>query len=239
MTQLFNDIFYQPIFNFLVWIYNLLPNHDLGLAIIILTLIIRLILFPLAQKQIRSQRSLTKLQPKIEELKLQYKDNKEALGKAMMDLYKQEKINPLSSCLPLLIQLPFLLAVYWVFKNGLSNGSLDLLYPFVHNPGSLNPVTLGFFDLSVKSIPLAILAGAAQFWQSKMMIGKQKAQGTAAAMNKQMLYIMPAFTVYIGWVFPAGLTLYWFVTILFSIVQQKILFRQMDQMDKTAAPSVK
>ncbi len=235
MTELFNDIFYQPIFNFLVWIYNLLPNHDLGLAIIILTLIIRLILFPLAQKQIRSQRALTKLQPKIEELKLQYKDNKEALGKAMMDLYKQEKINPLSSCLPLLIQLPFLLAVYWVFKNGLANGSLDLLYPFVHNPGSLNPITFGFFDLSIKSIPLAILAGGAQFWQSKMMIGKQKAQGTAAAMNKQMLYIMPAFTVYIGWVFPAGLTLYWFVTILFSIVQQKILFRQMDKLDKASS----
>ena len=81
MFQIFNDFFYQPIFNVLVWIYNILPNHDLGLAIIILTLIIRLILFPLAQKQIRSQRSLTKLQPKIEELKLQYKDNKDAVKK--------------------------------------------------------------------------------------------------------------------------------------------------------------
>jgi YidC/Oxa1 family membrane protein insertase len=227
-------IFYQPLFNLLVWIYNVLPTHDLGWAIIILTLLIRIVLYPMGQKSIKSQRALQTIQPKIDALKTQYGTDKEGLGKAMMQLYKDEGINPLSSCLPLLIQFPFLIALYAVFRSGLTHNSFDLLYPFVMNPGQLNHVAFGFFDLTMKSIPLAIAAGLAQFWQTRMLMGQQKNQpkpqnpnDISAMMNKQMIYLMPIMTVFIGVSLPAGIAMYWLATTIFSGIQQMILFRQM------------
>ncbi len=227
-------IFYQPLFNLLVWIYNVLPTHDLGWAIIILTLLIRLILYPLGQKSIKSQKSLQTIQPKIDALKEQFGSDKEGLGKAMMQLYKDEGINPLSSCLPLLIQFPFLIALYTVFQSGLKSESFDLLYPFVLNPGQLNHIAFGFFDLTVRSIPLAIAAGLAQFWQTRMLMGQRADQpkpknpnDISAMMNKQMIYVMPVVTVFIGISLPAGITMYWLATTVFSGLQQMILFRQM------------
>src|SRR3989338_65550 len=115
MAELFNTILVQPLFNLLVFFYNLIPGHDLGMAIIVLTVVIKLVLYPLSRQSIRSQKALKDLQPKMDALKKQYKDNKEKQAKAMMELYKTEKVNPLSSCLPLLIQLPFLIAVFHVF----------------------------------------------------------------------------------------------------------------------------
>jgi len=232
-------VFYQPLFNLLIWIYNVLPTHDLGWAIIILTLLIRIVLYPLGQKSIRSQKALQTIQPKIDALKEQYKGDKEAMGKAMMQLYKDEGINPLSSCLPLLIQFPFLIALYYVFQNGLTNNSFDLLYPYVLNPGQLNHIAFGFFDLTTKSIPLALAAGAAQFWQTRMLMGQrknqplpQKTNDITAMMNKQMLYIMPVVTVFIGASLPAGITIYWLATTVFSGLQQMILFAQMKKQEE-------
>jgi len=111
MIHLFTIIFYQPILNLLVWLYNIVPGHDIGIAIILLTIIVKIILLPLSKKMIESQKALQDLQPKIEEIKKQF-PAKEEQGKAMIKLYQENKINPLSSCLPLLIQLPFLIAVY-------------------------------------------------------------------------------------------------------------------------------
>jgi len=236
--NIFNIILYQPLFNLLVWLYNTASFGDLGVAIILLTLVIKIILFPLAQKSIHSQRALQKLQPKMEELKVQYKDNREELSKAMMNLYKQEKINPLSSCLPLLIQLPILIAVYQVFIHGLKNGSLDMLYPFVQNPGQLNVLAFGFLDLSQKNVILGVLAAAAQYWQSKMMISKQvKAQGTAAMMNQQMLYMIPGFTIVLSFTLPSGLMLYWLATTVFSIIQQEIFIKRKEKKEPAATVS--
>ena len=131
ITHLFTIIFYQPILNLLVWLYDVIPGHDIGVAIILLTIIIKLVLLPLSKKSIESQKSLRDLQPKMDEVKKRYPDSKEEQSKAMMVLYKENKINPLSSCLPLLIQLPFLWALYRVFYNGLTKkGSLDLVYSF-------------------------------------------------------------------------------------------------------------
>src|SRR3989338_8207042 len=120
MSQIFNLIFYQPILNLLVFLYNIVPGHDIGLAIIIMTVIIKLILLPLSKQSIRSQKAMQDLQPKIEEIKKKYANNKEEQGRAMMQLYKQEKVNPFSSCLPLLIQLPFLFAVFFFFLKRLN-----------------------------------------------------------------------------------------------------------------------
>ena len=118
-----------------------------------------------------------------------------------------------------------------IAKTGSQVGSaiymnLDLLYPGIANPGSLNQTAFGFFDLSVRSIPLAVLAGLAQYWQTKMLMNKREKKGSMASMmNKQMLYMMPVITIVIGSSFPAGLTLYWFATTFFSALQQLWMFR--------------
>ncbi len=220
---IFFTLFYQPIFNLLVFLYNIVPNHDLGIAIIILTLIIRLVLYPLSKKSIKAQKELQNIQPEIEKLKEEYKDDKEKMGPELMALYKKHKINPFSSCFPMLVQLPFLIAIYRVFFDGLTKeGSMSALYSFVSNPGTLNPVAFGFLDLSEKSLIMALLAGAGQFWQSKMMINK-KQKGQVNSMGTQMMYFMPVITVVIGANFPSGLTFYWFLTTLFSVAQQYII----------------
>lgn len=234
MVQLFNTILYQPLLNFLVFLYNIVPGHDLGVAIILLTLIIKLILYPLSRQSIKSQKALQDLQPKIDALKKQYKDDKEKQAKAMMDLYRAEKVNPLSSCLPLLIQLPFLIAVFQVFRTGLNSASLELLYPFIQNPGQLNSISFGFIDLAKPNVILAVLTGAAQFWQTKMLSTKRppkampgsKDEDMMAVMNKQMLYFMPILTVIIGVSLPAGLVLYWLVMTLLTVLQQLVMFKK-------------
>lgn len=231
MGNLFTIIFYQPILNLLVFLYNTVSFQDLGVAIILLTIVIKLLLWPLGQKSIKSQKALQELQPKIEELKKKYADNKVELSRATMDLYKESKINPLSSCLPLLIQLPFLFAVYQVFRDGLNN-KLDLVYSFIYKPEIIQGVSFGFLDLNKPNIYLAVLAGLAQFVQAKMMMTKQapiknevaKDENMAAIMNKQMLYFMPAITIFIGISLPGGLTLYWFVITALTALQQVVVF---------------
>lgn len=233
MSTIFQLIFYQPILNLLVFIYNLVPGHDLGVAIIILTIIIKLILLPLSKKSLTSQKSLQELQPQIEELKKKYSSKKEEMGRAMMELYKKNKVNPFSSCLPLIIQFPFLIAVFQVFRSGLTNGSLNLIYTFIEKPEVINNIAFGFLDLSQRSVALAVLAGLAQFWQSRMLMTKRppiknavsKDEDMMAIMNKQMVYFMPVLTVFFGLSFPGGLALYWFVTTLLTGLQQMYLFR--------------
>lgn len=236
MSHIFETVFYQPILNLLVFLYNTISFHDLGLAIILLTIVIKAVLWPLSQKSIKAQKSLQDLQPKINALKQEYKDDKQKQGQAMMQLYKDHKINPFSSCLPLLIQLPFLIAVFQVFRDGLNN-KLSLVYPFIERPEAINTLAFGFLDLSKPNIYLAILAGLAQFWQAKMMMTKKAAikvagskdEDMAAIMNKQMLYFMPALTVFIGWTLPGGLTLYWFIVTLLTAVQQLLVFKKHNQ----------
>jgi len=237
MSQIFNAIFYQPILNLLVFLYNIVPGHDIGIAIILMTVVIKLILLPLSKQSIKSQKALQELQPKINEIKKKYADKKEEQGRAMMELYKQEKVNPFSSCLPLLIQLPFLWAVFMVFRAGLSGKSLDLVYSFIYQPEFINTMSFGFIDLSKPNVVLAILAGLAQFWQAKMMTTKRpevksegaKDENMMAIMNKQMLYMMPALTVFIGLSFPGGLALYWLVTTLLTALQQLYLFKKKER----------
>ena len=233
MISLFNTILFQPLFNALVFLYNSIPGHDLGLAIIVLTALVKLALFPLSYQSIKSQRALQELQPKLNALKKQYGKDREALAKETMKLYKAEKVNPLSSCLPLLVQLPFLIAIYQVFITGLHADSLRWLYPFVVNPGVLNPLSFGLLDLSKANIALAVLTGAAQYWQTKMLATARPPKATpgskdedmAAIMNRQMQIMMPAMTVIIGISLPSGLVLYWLVTTLLTIAQQYVMFK--------------
>lgn len=234
MSYIFQTFFYQPILNLLVFLYNLAPGHDLGLAIIVLTIIIKIILLPLSKKSIQSQKSLQDLQPKIEETKKKYANNKEEMGKAMINLYKENKVNPLSSCLPLIIQLPFFFAIFKIIRAKLTNDAFNLIYPFIQKPETINYISMGILDLSRPNVVLAVLAGAAQFWQTKMMSTKKTGikmpgaqdENMMALMNKQMLYFMPALTVFIGLTLPGGLSLYWLTITLLTILQQFIVFKK-------------
>jgi len=246
--NIFFVVLYQPLFNLLVWLYNVIPGNDIGLAIIALTLLIRLVLYPVTQQSLKSQKAMQTLQPKINALKEQYKDDKDAQAKAMMALYKDEKVNPLSSCLPLVIQLVVLITLYRVLSAGITSAGLDGLYPFVHDPGHLNTSLLGFVDLGAPNIVLAIIAGIVQFFQARMMITRLPGKSTVtksegakdeamlASVNKSMLYMMPLMTVLIGARLPGGLALYWVVSNAFMVIQQTIAFRT--KKPKTTTPTI-
>ncbi|MFH1789773.1 MAG: YidC/Oxa1 family membrane protein insertase [bacterium] len=230
MLALFHTFLYQPIFNIFVGLYDLIPGHDVGLVILVITILIRLALYPMTGKSIKAQRSLQELQPKMEEIKQKYKDDKQKQTQAIMELYKNNKVNPLGSCLPMLIQLPILIALYMVLRDGLvSNNLSEVLYSYIPNPQTINPMSFGFFDLAKPNVVLAFLAGGAQYWQARTLSRKQapKSAGTGSKdenmmsmMNKQMLYFMPVLTVVIGMSLPAGLTLYWFFSTLLMALQQ-------------------
>lgn len=243
ITNLFNTIFFQPILNLLVWLYATVPGQDVGVAIILLTFIVKLVMYPLTHLQIKQQRSMQELQPKIEEIRKRLKDDKEKQAAELMELYKKEKVNPASSCLPLLVQLPIFLALFHALQVGLQSQGLNMLYPFVPNPQNINTMFLGLFDLTKPNYVLAILAGLVQFWQTKQILKPPAATVTApppevaksegakdesmtAIMNKQMTYMMPIMTIVIGFSLPGGLSLYWLTMSLLTVAQQYLVLKK-------------
>lgn len=244
LINFFNIFLYRPLFNLLVLLYQYLPGHDFGVAVIVLTVLVRIIFYPLNLKAIKSQKLLQEIQPKIQEIQRKYKGDKERLTKATIELYQKGKVNPLSGCLPILIQFPILIALFWVFQKGFQGGEIDYLYSFVPRPESINPSFLGLADLAQSAsvaingaaqllwpnIVLVVLAGIFQFVQVKMITPKTQAKKDKAdfstVMQKQMLYIFPVFTIFILWRLPSAIALYWLVTSLFSIFQQYLIFKK-------------
>lgn len=243
MTDFFNQVFYLPIYNLLIWLYSVL-GADLGLAIIVLTIIVRLLIFPLSKKQITSQKEMQELQPKIKEINEKYKDDREQKAKETMALYKEHKINPAAGCLPLIVMLVLFFAMYRVIFNLAREHSFIVvkedLYSFVPAIDQINNMTLNFLDLGVPNYFLAIIAAIASYYQIAMMQKKSaqkeseekvedkkesKQPDFGQVMQKQMLVIIPAMTLFIGVIFPAGLTLYWFTSTLFLIGQQWMIMR--------------
>ncbi|MBN1584759.1 YidC/Oxa1 family membrane protein insertase [Candidatus Uhrbacteria bacterium] len=230
--DLYSAVFYEPIYNLLVLLYDLIPGHDIGVAIIFLTVIVKAILWPLSARALKSQKALQDIQPKMEALKKEYADKKEELGKKMMELYSREKVNPASSCLPTLIQLPFFIAIYQAMGRGLSSDGFEKLYSWVPNPGTIDPLAFGgLLDLSHPIVVLAVLAAVAQFFQAKMMITRPQPavkgaedEAVASIVNKQMVYMMPVLTVIIGIKLPGGLMIYWLTMTVLTIVQQRMFF---------------
>jgi len=234
LTNFFYFVLYQPLLNILILLYLYLPGRDFGVAVVALTLLTRMIFYPLGAQALKSQKQLSELQPKIKEVQEKYKNDKAAQGKFLMELYQKEKINPLSGCLPLLIQLPILIALYQVFWKGLEAGQIARLYSFVPLPGKIDPTFLGKINLTDPYLIFAILAGILQFIQTKMITPHQKVTGLqkrgapdfSQMMQQQMLYFFPVFTVLILLKLPSALALYWIVTSLFSIFQQSLLYRK-------------
>lgn len=228
MSFIFNEILYRPLLNLAVFLYNILPGHDFGLAIIALTILIRIILHPFSVKAIKSQKALNLLGPKLNEMKEKYKDNPSVQSAEILKLYKENKVNPFAGCLPLIIQLPILFALYKTFINGINSQSLSLIYSFISRPQAVNNLFLGMIDITTKKPVFALIAGVLQFLQSYQQSASLKSQAAGAskemaALNKQMLYFLPAFIIIIGWNLPAGLLLYWITTTAFSIFEQSYI----------------
>jgi YidC/Oxa1 family membrane protein insertase len=247
MIFLFNEFIYRPLYNLLIFVYNIIPFHDFGIAIIIVTLVIKLLLIPLSKKQIESQKKMQEMQPKIKEIQEKHKGDKEKQSRALMEFYKVNKTNPFSGCLPTVFQLIFLIAIYRVLFN-ISNAGLLVdnkeLYSFIANPGQINQYFLGLIELSktvdlghlsIKIIPqllLILAAAASQYVQIKMLTptkaapSKNNNPDLSQMMTKQMMYLGPILTLFIGIKFPAGLALYWLVSTVFSIIQQAKVLKQ-------------
>lgn len=224
MLTLLKTIFYYPLLNLLVFLYGLIGSF--GFAIIIVTLLVRLALFHVTKTGIVAQRRMADLQPELKKIQEKHKDNKEEQSKALMEFYKTNKVNPFSGCLPMLIQIPVLISLYYVFLKGIHSVGAQDLYSFVKFPGEFDFSFLRYFDLSHPSKVLAALAGISQFFQSKYTMANQKSPVSgefATVMNYQMMYFFPVLTFLIGLSLPSGLALYWIVGAIFSIIQQIII----------------
>lgn len=192
----------------LLFFFHLTKSY--GLAIILLTVLIKVILYPLTSKQMKSMKAMQKLQPEMDKIKKKYKDDKEQQQKKMMELYKENNLNPAAGCLPLLIQMPILIVFYRV----LIDWEVLQEVKFLIIP-----------DLSQPFIALAILTGVTMFLQTFL----QQKQGGVSAGGKQgnmMMYIMPAFIVVIGLSIPAGVLLYWFTSNVIMLVEHFVLYQQ-------------
>lgn len=236
MLAFFEAIAYDPIYNTLILFYNIIPWKDFGVSIILTTLLIRFLIYPISRKQITSQKKLQDLQPKIKEVQVKYKENKEEQARQMMALYKEHGVNPVSGCLPIIVYLIVFIAIYQAIIHIAGTSFMadaNHLYRFVQNPGPINHLFLNTLDLTKPNILLAVITAIAQYFQMRMILGNQTAlpkmteskgdmSDFAAIMNKQMLYIAPAATLFIGVTFPAALSLYWLTSTIFMLVQQRL-----------------
>jgi YidC/Oxa1 family membrane protein insertase len=240
MVHILGIIFYNPLYNLLLLIISVMPHYSVGLAIVLITVIIKLALFPLTQKAVYSQMEMKELEPELAEIKKKYPEAAEQYKQTQI-LYKAKGVNPYSSCLPLLIQTPFLIAIYIIFQKGFATIS-GKLYSFVHVPAAFNLHFLGLFDLGQKSIGLAILAGITTFIQSwlaqkrtgKVSGGDSKAQ-FAQTLQTQMMFMMPVLIAYGAYRFSAAVALYWVTSNVFTIGQEIYTKNKMKGMVKKTA----
>lgn len=222
---------HTPLYNLLMVLLDIIPGADMGLAVIALTLFVKLLLFPFSIKATRSQIKLKAIQPELKAIQTKYADNKETQAMMMMDLYKREKVNPFSGFGILFLQLPVVIALYRIFTyNGLPEIKFDLLYPFVSAPESIGTGFLGLVDLTIASLPLALVVGLTQFIQIRIINQRTLSTGAetkndpqAAAMQsatKSMQYVMPVLITVIAARFPSVVALYWITSNLFAIGQE-------------------
>lgn len=231
-TLAYNELLFRPLFNLLVGITNILPTHSVGVSTIVVTIIVRLILLPPSLHHARNlQKNQTKMNAvkgDLKKIQKKYQNDQTKKAQATMALYKETGINPAAGCLPILIQLPILIALYRVFLIGMGSETFSFLYPFVAQPETVKLSFLGL-DLAQPSMQLALLAGIFQFTHMRLFTstapqaptaGNDQASQMTAAMQKNMAYIFPVMTVFIAIQFPAALALYWVASTIFGIVQQ-------------------
>jgi YidC/Oxa1 family membrane protein insertase len=246
LKLLYNEILHKPLLNALIWLTAILPFHDLGFAVIILTVAVRFLLFPFTHHSVKAQIKMRTLEPEIAKIREEHKENQQEQGQKIMTLYKEHGVNPFSGCLMLLVQLPILIALYRVFWLGIDIETLPgELYSFVSLPESINTMFLGAINLMEASIIIAALAGITQFIQMKLAMppsSAPKKEPTANGMpdisrimTTQMTYVMPIVIFVIGLRFPAAVSLYWTTMNLFAIIHESIVRRKAQNIIRTSS----
>lgn len=228
---MFNTIFYRPLYNALVWCVDIVPNNDAGLAVVIITLAVSVLLFSISKKAIKTQLALKEIEPELAKIKNEI-ENKEEQAKQTLALYKKYKVNPFSIILLVIIQFPILIALYYVFRS-LPVIHPEALYSFVSVPPVVNMMFFGILDIGNKSIVLAVITGITQFVQAYIVTSyKQKPdtsekktmqQQFASSMQTQMKYVLPVVITLISAGLPAALPLYWSVRNIFTSIQELIV----------------
>lgn len=213
MSALFHTYLYEPILSALVFIYQNVPPHDLGISIVVLTIVVRVVLLPLFWKSAKDQSILQALQPRVKEIQENHKGDHEAQGRALMTLYREHRVNPLSGIFFLILQLPIFIALFQIFTRELTNSVFD------------THTFLGLINLEEKSVLLAIGAAGLQYLQVKLMPqGAMGGQGSAAKFSKIFGYVVgPALTLIILSTLPSALGFYWITSSLFSVGQQLVI----------------
>jgi len=236
ITEFFRTILSQPLFNGLVLLYEHASFGDLGVAIILLTIVVRIILFPLFHKTAKHQKVAQRIQPEVKKIQQKHKNDKETQTKELMELYKKHQVNPLTPILLLILQLPILFALYRIFINGLTEETFSLLYSFVSVPENISQTFLGVVQLNAVSIPIAILAAGAQYVQGKLAVSRSKNQDALPAqarkMAKMSIYLGPTIALVVLTRFPAAVGLYWLTSTGFSIIQQIIVNKSVHKEDE-------
>lgn len=253
-ATLYHAIFLYPITNLLIIILSFIPNHDLGIAIILTTSIIRIILWPFQRKQIIIQQKMAGLQSEIQAIKKEAKGDRQKESQAMMMFYKEKKISPFSSCLPTILQIPLLLSLFFVFRSIVQDDYqvLNHLYPFVKDnafisnifstKAHINTSFLGLIDLAKPSIVLAIMAGLTQFLQTRIIHPKQTntdKNDPQAMLTKQMMYMLPLLTIFFGAKMPSSLSLYWTTSTTFAVLQTYLIHKYHKEKVEDVVISVK
>lgn len=239
ISAVFHAIIYDPLYNGLVFLVGIMPGHDMGLAVIALTVVVRCILWPLSRQAIDAQLAMKKITPEVEALKKKYKNNSPEQSQAILELYKERGIHPFASIGLLLIQFPILIALYWVFyRAGFPKIDPALLYPFVHAPVAIDMTLLGVISMTGRSVTLAILAAATQFLYTRLSMGpRQKALEStpveaslsadmAKSFDMQARYMLPVMIGIIGYTIAAAAPLYWATGNTFMILQELLAGRR-------------
>ena len=216
MNQTYGYGFLQPVADIISKVIDILygltvtigfPSY--ALAIIMISILLKLLLYPLMQKQMKSTMNMQEVQPKMEYLQKKYKNNPEKLNEEMMKLYKEYDVNPMAGCLPLLIQFPILIGLFMALRQYEFVPLEHATFFWVPNLGEVDPLHI-----------LPILVAATMFLQQKITMSATGGNEQTAQMMNTMLYMMPAMMLFVCWSMPAGLCLYWAFFSVLSIVQQ-------------------
>src|SRR3989338_10465837 len=206
ISQVFHTALYVRLYNVIVFLTSVIPGADIGLAVIALTVIVRFVLLPLSHKQRNTQVKMKLLEGEMANIKKNYENDKKVQGEKIMALYKEHGINPFSGFLLILVQIPILLALYFVFTKGIPFDTKDL-YNFVSLPGNIDANFFGLLDLSGENLWVAILVGVSQYFQTVLALPPQspKKEGDsknfgeelAKSMNTNMRYVMPVIIAFV------------------------------------------
>jgi len=234
MAAFFKAVFYQPLYNAFITLFDIFPWLDAGVIVIVFTVLVRLVLFPLSKKAVITQLRMKEIEPELKKIKEKYKENKEEQARKTWDLYKEKQFNPFASVLLLFIQLPIIFSLYYVFiKTGLPDINHELLYSFVKVPEKINMIFLNLVDISEKNIVLAMLAGLSTFFQAKFASppspktkGGSFQEEFARGMSVQMKYVFPILVFFIAYRISGVVSLYWITSNLFTIAQEIVVKRK-------------